>query len=307
MFFEAVTRHKYVDLCLKHNLHPVAYAFKWTSFQQFQKTVLYNPFFKTSLPVWWTLWIASVRIKTTFRRCLAARIIARRVSKNTTDFDMTPLACIPRNHLFHVCEEGSKYTFTIHNFLKLVITALTKNVEMISSPSMPVNPYTRRLIHPNTIYRFYLALRETPLRMHPLLLGFISCNCNLIAFLIHNECQLREFNILSVLNSMGDEEAQGEIRHMLLTVRAYHLKSTIIPNAGLLPVKCLLQFKPWLVLFMEYEYSLNPYKRSTSYANLARKMVAFKADNPDFGSKINGVVCTTVTSPVKQKLPPSLG
>ncbi len=300
MFFEAVMRHKYVRLCLQHEVHPAVYDFKWTSFQQFQSTVMHNPFFKRSLPVWWSLWITSVRTKTVLQSFLVSRIIARRVSKNTTDFDMTPIASIPPKQLFHVCEEGSKYSFTVHHFLKLVITALTKNVEMISAPKMPVNPYTRRLIHINTLYRFYLTLRESALRMHPLFLGFISCNCNLVSFIVHHECQLREYNIESTVNAMAEEEAQDEIRTMLQAMRAYHLKTTIIPNASLLPVKCLLQFKPWLYLFMEYEYSLNPYKRSTCYAALARAMVAFAAKNPAFGSKINGVVCTTVTSPVKR-------
>ena len=294
----------YKPLCEARGLFPVAFDIGWGgSLTKFKPLWLDNPFLAPGMQeVMLTLLQVAAKYLAVVRRCVVRRIRRNKTSKNSTDLEMNPISAQPEARLFHVYEAGCKYSFTLQNALKLVMTSITANIEIISAPVHTVNPYTRRPFTEWTFYLLFLRLKESTFLMPPLLYGFIKCHCELARFVLHYECQLRDFNITKYVDNMPPKEVNFEVRDMFATVRAFHNRShTLMRNWNLLPERCLKYFKPWLYLYMTYVFTLNPYMKANAYNKLSNAIVLFLAKNPEFGVKKNHVVYADIKTPVPRE------
>lgn len=299
---DAVRKKVYAALCADHSVFPCEFCVSDDTLALFSSVWLKdNPFLNAYVPVMWEVRRRAARTRFVLGRALTSYVRKRKTPVNELDLDMAPVGSIPASRRFEVYECGRRYTFSLTNALRVVMTAITTNVEMISSPVTPVNPYTRRPFRAGTIYRLFVALKNSPMTMPPLFYGFVKCHCELTRFVVFNECALRDYNTAMWVDGMSNSDAANEVRHMFAEVRAFHRASSIMPNWDLMPSKVLLKFKPWLYLYTSYCYTLNPYLRAAIYARLVQSMLLFLSQNPKFGTKNNNnIVCTDIDVAVRR-------
>jgi hypothetical protein len=170
------------------------------------------------------------------------------------------------------------------------MAGLTDNIELISKPVYPLNPYTRQRFSRWILYTIYVRLRESRMVMPPLFLAFIKRGCDINAFAVTQECNIRDYNIERYGKTLVGDTLLSEIRRMLEDLPP-------INNAELLPNHALGQFSPWLTAYFTYMYSLNPYMRTLSFGKLCRAAEKFSEENPFFGIKQRHIISTLVRYP----------
>jgi hypothetical protein len=282
-------------------MHPVKIDLVWTSLANYYKNWVMNPFVKG---------IVFETLLTKARRCNFAlrRFFLRRLKKkqcvNKDDLSMTPFSDVSNSLTLILRQAGKNYKFNIVDLLKLVHQGLTANIEMHPTPKHVHHPYTRSPLHPNTLYLLFVKVCESNLIIPPLFLNFARCNFNLNRFFILNEATLRHHAIKNTVESMPLPVLHEEIEEMLLEIRMCKPGAspyeTVIPNPRLIPRSELTQFKPWLHGYYIFLHSFNPSCRENTYKILVRDMIEFKKKNPKFGTKVNHIIQTDVTFPVRR-------
>jgi hypothetical protein len=287
VFVNAVYTHEKKKIAAEGELHPYEFEFPKQSIRDFFKMWVDNPFvakFKFAA-LYFKANFMRYKLKRFFIGCLRKR----KESQNSTDFNLSPFT-LPASSYFFLYEHGKKYTFSLPHAQKIVLTAITSNVEMILSPVQPTNPYTRQLFRPETIYLIFLKLVETGSLISPLLSYFVSCDCNLQKFTLRHEPIVREYLIERYSKNLSDPNTlRFEIRQMLVDIK-------VIPNAKSLPKTCLLPFKPWLKVYFTYLYSLNQWLRFNSFQTLQRAATEFLKVNKKFGTMERHIIHTEIES-----------
>ena len=299
-FLQRVYDLDYVKLCTHYYVHPIRYTVIWESYSIFFKKWLNNIFVKGE--VFSDILMKANRTRFVLRRFFMHKLKPRRQRCNDNDLSMTPLSDWNASRLFDVHHGTKKHSFTIPDMFNLVKQALTNNVEIHACPREVVNPYTRAAFRHETLYMFYVKVRQSHCMIPMLFYHFVKVGFNLKLFLLQNECMLREYAIRSTLESMPPVALNLEIRDMLCDIRMYdavsRTQTTIIPNALLLPCSCLHAFKPWLKAYFTYVYSLSPLTREHCYKKLTKAMIEFVRSNPEFGVVKRGVVRAVLEHPV---------
>lgn len=300
VFLQRVYELDYVKLCKHHNVHPTCFTVGWGSYSFFFKNWVDNMFLKGELFL--EMLAKANRTRFALRRFFVRMVKPRHQRCNDSDMSMTPLSEWNATRLFDVHHGTKKHSFTIPDMFNLVKQALTNNVEIHSCPREVVNPYTRAAFRHETLYMFYVKVRQNHCMIPMLFYHFVKVGFNLKLFLLQNECMLREYAIRSTLDAMPPVALNLEIRDMLCDIRSYDAVSrterTIIPNALLLPCSCLHAFKPWLKAYFIYIYSLSPLHREHAYKKLTKAMIEFVSANPNFGVVKRGVVRSNLENPV---------
>jgi len=304
LFVDRVKKKHYTALCAKHSVFPyeLDHVGGDESIAAFQRVWLQNPFLANFSGVMWEVHRLAARHRFALRRAVIGHLRRKKVSKNDFDLvDGSSVDEIPAGRRFNLYEKGCKYSFSLMSAVKLILSAVTNNIEMISAPVAPLNPYTRRPISIYTVYRLYVALKLSFMTTPPLFYGFVQSGGDLARFVIKNECALREHNAIAFVHNMPPEEVVTEVRHMFAEIRAFNRGSSIMPNWDLMPPAVLQKFKPWLYLYEVYCYTLNPYMRAAIYSRLVKTIFLFLAENPTFGQKKNHIVVTEFKSGVKRE------
>ena len=300
VFLQRVYELEYVKLCHHYHVHPTCYTVGWGSYEFFYKNWVNNMFLKSDVFV--DLLVKTNRTRFALRRFFVRFVKSKRQRCNDNDLSMTPLSEWKASRLFDVHHGTKKHAFTIPDMFNLIKQALTNNVEIHPCPREVVNPYTRAAFRHETLYLFYVKVRQSHCMIPMLFYQFVKVGFNLKLFLLQNECMLREYAIRSTLDAMPPVALNLEIRDMLCDIRMFdavsRTQTTIIPNALLLPCSCLHAFKPWLKAYYYYIYSLSPLHREHCYKKLTKAMIEFVVSNPEFGVVKRGVVRAVIDKPV---------
>lgn len=301
-FIQKIYKKEYAALCERNNVHPAALPLSYMSLYQFHKEWVMNPFM--SKKVFETILIRAKRVRFTLRRFFVSQLMRKKNSCNSEDMSMTPLGDIKKSLVFHIRENGKKYTFLVADLINIIKQALTFNTDIHPSPKQVVNPYTRTIFRKETLYLFFLKIYESKFIMPILLQRFATVDFDLKYFAMQNESVLREYAIKSTVESLSPTVARAEIRDFFDIIRVYELTTAtyqpIMPNARMLPNSELLQFKPWLHAYYVHSYSLNPTYKNRTYKKLIQSMMRFTTDNPCFGMVKNHIIQTEVN----HKIPP---
>jgi hypothetical protein len=281
---------EYASFCAPHHLHPFDLGpfleFKPSTRLAQYKFMIENPFITAHFPILETFYCRAVRRFNALRRFVLTVRRARLPNKTTVDLSLEPLSKYRKSELFEMVDHGVKYTFRTTDLLNMVHAALTSSVDVISKPQFVKNPYTGQKFSIETMYLLYLHVRLGPLQMPRLLALFIESECKLDAFLTQNECLLRGLVIKSLVDHFPPETMRDELLMMFDNLKFYNAGQgykSILRNMHSLPAEVMGQFKPWLHLYFQHLYSLNPDQRHNSFAKLVRQMVTFKTENPEFG------------------------
>jgi len=294
-------REEYASYCAPLQLHPFDLGpflgFNPPARVTHYKFMVDNPFITRHFPILETFYIRAVHRFNTLRRFLLKWRRARLPNQTPMDLSLEPLTKYRKSELFEMVDRGVKYTFRTTDLLNMVHAALTSSVDVISKPQLVKNPYTGQAFSTETMYLLYLHVRLGPLQMPKLLALFVECGCKLDAFLMQNECMLRGLVVKSVVNNFSPETMRDELLMMFDNLKFYNAGQgykSILRNMHSLSIEVLSQFKPWLHLYFQHLYSLNPDQRQAAFTKLVRQMVAFKAENPHFGLITNQKLNTDV-------------
>lgn len=289
----------YTTLCEKHARHPIKFDLVWNGLAAYNKQWLNNIFVTRAI-------FLEILIKATHTKYTLQRFFKSKKPKdpcNKFDLSMVPIAHANPSLLFYVYENGKYYAFLICDMFNIIKQSLTHNIDMHANPKIIINPYTRTPFRHETLYLFFLKVYESHFLIPPLFFSFVKAGFSLSTFLMRNECVLRDYAIEATVDSFTSIFLHAEIRQMLQDVRVFDVTSaayiTIIPNVSLLPAKTMSYFKPWLHAYYIHNYSLSPMTRERSYKKLIKSIVLFRQENPEFGTKKNGIIHTTIVSPLK--------
>jgi hypothetical protein len=261
------------------------------SVTEFEKHYLNNVFLNRS--VMFDVLQSAARWRWALRRFFVRIVRRRKASQNVVDLEMEPLHECNPSSLFCIYQGGSKYTFTLRHLVQIILSAITENIELISKPVQPVNPYTRERLSKATIYMIYARLCESRMVVPPLFQSFVKKGCELIPFAVSQECNIRDYNILRYAATLDTYTSNLEVRRMLEDIPTF-VDPAVLPN------NVLKHFVPWLTAYFSFMYSLNPYVKSYSFARLCRAASIFMDENKDFGKLRNHIVQTKIVVPPKK-------
>ena len=301
-FIQAALRTvSYSAYCQERGLHPCVYTLPSTLTEVvlFSRNIFIKPYSAYILNV---LRVAS-RARFALRRKVMAHFRRKMTSHTTLDLSLSPLSAAPKKHLLSLYADNKKYMFRISDLLSIIHAALTHSLELVSVAVAPSNPYTGVAFRPETLYLIFVAVHESLFFMPPLFHSYVKTKFSLKQFTLTNECVLRDTIINSMVKNFTPKDTHREIRYMLEEIRVCenYTKNnrSLIPNASMLPVHTLDQFKPWLYAYYTHLYSFNPYLRQAAYKTLIKSMLEFAAKNKNFGVLQNSIVCTEVVQPVQ--------
>lgn len=192
------------------------------------------------------------------RRAIWAYRLKRKPAMNTTDLYMTPFEpSQPTMVIFN----GAKYIFRVQEIQRTVLSALGMSNAMFATPVPPKNPYTGTPFSYYTLYQIYVSVRLSPVELHPLFKYFADTGFNINLFLMKYENLLRERHIAELLRNLTPIEELFDVRSMI----------DLVNDRG----NCNFPYvyppevsRPWLKLYYNHLYSINPQYRIYSMHKL---------------------------------------
>lgn len=272
--------HTYRETCLKHGIFSNSLESLLLcihSPKNYNFYVCQNIFLREELKTVVTEMYCTLK---TIQLVLQRYLYNRRYKKSCNDKD---LSCIPFTEYkpqdyFELIDKSQKYLFKQSDMYNLIEASLTHTtLTMISNPVPIKNPYTGVPFNVNLLYIVFLKLKHVP----PLFSYFMKCNFKLDDFLLNYECLLRTHTIHKTLKEFTKEKKREEIINMLSQITAYDYDDdTYIPiiNPNHLKID-LLALEPLLLLFYNYQYSLNPYQRNVDYKRLIQRLLKLREND----------------------------
>jgi hypothetical protein len=202
----------------------------------------------------------------------------------TTDMGLNNININDKNILciYHV---NSRYLFNINDLLKIINVSLINNYMFFAEPLPSKNPYNNLPFTKSNLYNIYIFIKHNTNIYDDLFFKFFHCNFNLSLFYKKYEYLLREYSINNFIKNLSVSNFIGEINKMLYR-HNYNNNNKIIINSEF-PKKKLIQImKPYLVLYLQSNYSLIPIIKIKSGFELNNKLKKFQTFNPQFGRKI---------------------
>ena len=202
----------------------------------------------------------------------------------TTDLGLNDININNKNVLciYHI---DTRYLFNINDLIKIINMSLINNYMFFAEPLPSKNPYNNLPFLKSNLYNIYFFIKFNTNIYDDLFFKFFHCNFNLSLFYKKYEYLLREYSINNFIKNLSVSNFIGEINKMLYR-HNYNNNNKIIINSEF-PKKKLIQImKPYLVLYLQSNYSLIPIIKIKSGFELNNKLKKFQTFNPQFGRKI---------------------
>jgi len=280
MYKYAVQKHaqSYKELCEKHNLFPQGIEELLSCIHTPTQHEFYlgnNMFVPNEIkPVVSDMYCTVRKIRGLMKRLLYKRY------KICNDKD---LSCIPftdykKSDYFELIDKSQRYLFKHSDMYNLIEASLTHTTYgMISNHVAIKNPYTGIPFSTNLLYVILLKLKHVP----PLFSYFVKCQFRMDDFLLNYECLLRTHVIQKTLKELSPQKKREEIIHMLSQITVYDFDTDdYLPILNPFHVNTdLLALEPLLLLYYNYQYSLNPYQRNVDHKRLLQRLLNLRKNN----------------------------
>jgi hypothetical protein len=187
-----------------------------------------------------------------------------------------------------IYQKNSRYLFKIHDLLKIINMSLTNPQGFFSNPLCIKNPYNNLPFGKNVLYYIYYFIREktniaSNIKYTELFFKFHDCNFNLTIFLSKYEYLLREKIIENCINNSTNDKLYTDIMMMLRIFNSKNIKNRITIDDKFPKKKIIEIFKPYLVLYINGNFSLIPSQKYKASCELEKKLKKFQKFNPLFG------------------------
>ena len=200
-----------------------------------------------------------------------------------SDLCMNDFNTLKNNILFTIYSKTDKtiYKFRISDIINIINNALTFNNDFISAPQEIKNPYTNIPFNISELYYIYFVIKNSSYILPFLFHQLFIVDFDYSKFRLYNECYLREESIKNFINSDNSYEKKKYILSMLYDYNSY---ANIIIDF-FFPGSILVKHfnKPYLKLYLQSIYSLNPDVKFLSNISLIQKLVTFHRLNPNYG------------------------
>ena len=201
----------------------------------------------------------------------------------TTDMGLNDITINDKNVLciYHV---NSRYLFNINDLLKIINTSLTNSYAFFSEPLQSKNPYNNLPFTKSNLYNIYFFMKYNTTNYNDLFIKFFYCNFNLSTFYYKYEYLVRDYIIENFVKNSSEDVLIKEIKKML---SIYNNKNKKIIIDEEFPKNRLIKImKPYLVLYLQSQYSFVPIIKNNTSILLYNKLKMFRNFNPKFGRKI---------------------
>jgi hypothetical protein len=201
------------------------------------------------------------------RKCINRWRKRRMISCNTTDLSFSPFT----NTRIELIIQSKKYTFQPNELYRLIVSSLLHAYDFIVTPIPIKNPYTGIPFSHNCLYLIYLQIPSTPLfyyytkvhfSLHQLVLQYESL---LVSHLI--EKTVYDYNSIKLKKKCTDAIQNFTIINV---VTCKFEQITTIDK-----IKESL-FRPILLHYYRYLYSINPYQRDMEYSLLIKLLLSLR-------------------------------
>ena len=209
-----------------------------------------------------------------------------------TDLQLNNISISDKN-VICIYHNESRYLFKIDDLLKIIYNCLTNTYLFFSEPISIKNPYNNLPFGKSILYYIYFhiiytfKIGYTKNFYIDIFLKFAECNFNMTRFINNYEHILRELSIRNYLNNTTKIQLKEDINKMIKgfnysqTIRKQILIDKEFPDDELIRI-----MKPYLHLYLDYNYSLVPKLKMECKNRLYKKLYEFQLFNPSFGRKI---------------------
>lgn len=192
--------------------------------------------------------------------------------------------------IYHI---NSKYLFKIDELLKIIYISLTNNFSFFSEPISIKNPYNNIPFGKSILYFIYTCLILNTKIMFikseylDVFLKFKKCNFDITMFIDNYEYILREYSFQNYLNNSTKKTILDDIKLMIDSFNMnFSNQNQKIKIDEEFPENILIKvMKPYLYLYLVYNYSLVQKNKIRAKNNFYNKMNKFQQFNPRFGKK----------------------
>jgi len=203
---------------------------------------------------------------------------------NTIEIKDKNIICIYHNQC--------RYLFKIEDLLKIIYNSLTNTYIFFCEPITIKNPYNNLPFGKSILYYVYFQIINTfkigyTKNTHlDIFLKFAECNFNITKFTNNYEHILRELSIQNYLKNTCKPQLKEDIDNMINGFNhSQGIQRKIVIHKEF-PIHELIRImKPYLYLYLNYNYSLVPKIKLESKNRLYKKLHAFISFNPSFGRK----------------------
>jgi len=209
-----------------------------------------------------------------------------------TDLQLNNIT-INDNNTICIYHNQSRYLFKIEDLLKILYTSLTNTYLFFSEPITIKNPYNNLPFGKSILYYIYFYIINnfkigyTKSSHVDLFLKFAECNFNMTRFVNNYEHILRELSIINYLYNSTKTQLKEYISKMIKGYNNSKDNRKKIEIDSEFPVDELIRImKPYLHLYLQYNYSLVPKLKNECKNRLYKKLDEFQKFNPSFGRKV---------------------
>jgi hypothetical protein len=201
------------------------------------------------------------------RKCINQWRKKRMISCNTTDLSFSPFT----NTRIELIIQSKKYTFQPNELHRLIVSSLLHAYNFSVTPIPIKNPYTGIPFSHHCLYLIYLQLPSHPLFYYYTKVGFSLHQLVLQyeSLLVSHLIEKTVFNYNSVQLKKKCTEA---IQHFsMINVVTCKFERIITIDK----IKESL-FRPILLQYYKYLYSINPYQREMEYTLLVKRLITLR-------------------------------
>jgi hypothetical protein len=187
-------------------------------------------------------------------------------------------------NVFTLIQNKSTYLFSIRDLANIIETALSHNDCFFPLPMNPKNPYNNISFTKANLINIYFKIKESILKMPPLLHQCFLCEFDIDKFLLENESLLRDISIRNfVFNTPSKILVVPILRMLQLNRYTRYLKiHDDFPKEKLVSI-----FRPYIHLFYIINYDIKTTDIIISYEDkLHEKLKEFYLFNTNFGKRM---------------------
>jgi hypothetical protein len=196
---------------------------------------------------------------------------------------------INQKNIICIFQDDVKYLFNVNDLINIINTSLINNHLFFSEPLCVKNPYNNLPFSKSTLYNIYLFIKFKTHFLPVLFFHFFYCNFNLECFKKKHEYLLRQYSIENYVFKSPSNILIKEINLMIKSFndncRKCKMKYVILIDEDFPSDKLIKIMRPYLLIYINSNYSLLPYKKIELRNMLKVLLIRFNRFNPQFGRK----------------------